>query len=347
MQALSHALEQDWAEKVELAIGLFCMGNWSYPCIRGFLEKHGIEMEKIHKIEISGPKVTISLSHKKLYLPLRDLGKYIKLACRFCLDFSSELADIAVGGQGSPRGWSTVIVRNKKWDGILEEAEAAGEIETMPLSEESFTRLEDTARKKIERNTRRILRKSKYISIPHFKTRDSSSIEGLIPLAAGKGFKELRSEIVSQGLCDACGACSAVCDIIEMENGLPRLKGKCPPYCSTCYLACTRTFLPVKTLEKRLDLGERSTPYLGKYCYIVAVRAVREDMISKGQNGAAVTALLRFFMRQGIVDGSILTCKGSALEPKVIFARNEKEILPCAGTVYSASTLLPVLRHLG
>ncbi len=346
-QALGDQLKQNWANRVGFTVGLFCMGNWSYPCIKGYLEKHGIELEKVRKVEISGYEVEVSLNGSKLVIPLAGLRKYVKLACKLCLDFASELADISVGSIGSPRGWSTVIVRSKLGEEVVTRAEAAGEIETREVDEEQLAKLAEVAGKKIERNTRRILGRARQgMSIPHFNTRLGTSLEELLPLAQGKGFTELWNEIVATGLCDACGACSAACEYIEMRNGLPRLKKRCPQDCNRCYLACTRTALPVRALEKNLDLGDTYRQYLGKYWRVLAVRATSEELLARAQNGGAVTALLKFSLTRGFIDGVVLTCRGEAWEPRAVLARSGADISNCAGTVYAASTPLPLFRRI-
>ncbi len=346
-QALGDLLENNWANSVSLAIGLFCMGNWSYPCIRGYFEKHGIGLEKVTRIEISGYDVEVSLNGSKIVLPLTGLRKYVKLACKLCLDFASELADISVGSIGSPHGWSTVIVRSELGEKVVTGAEAAEEIEVREVGEEQLAKLAEVARKKIERNTRRILGRIRQgMSIPHFNTRDAQNLEEILSLAKNKSFDELWNEIVATGLCDACGACSAACEHIEMRNGLPRLKKRCPQDCNRCYLACTRTALPVRALERSLNLGDAYRQHLGRYRRVLAVRATSDDLLDRAQNGGAVTALLKFSLNIGLVDGVVLTCRGEEWEPRAVFARNGAEISNCAGTVYAASTPLPMFRHI-
>jgi coenzyme F420 hydrogenase subunit beta len=220
-------------------------------------------------------------------------------------------------------------------------AEAAGEIEVRELSAEGLKKLEEAARKKVERNTRRILGRMKQgVGVPHYTTRELQSL----PDASGKGFEELWEEIVVPGLCDACGACSAACGQIEMRNGLPRLKGRCPSGCDRCYTACTRTALPVELLESSSNLRGTRVPYMGRYSRIVAVRATSDELLIRAQDGGAVTALIKFSLNTRLVDATLLTCRGREWEPLATLARSASEVAACAGSVYAASSPLPLLR---
>jgi len=50
---------------------------------------------------------------------VKDLIAAVRTGCHFCTDFTSELADISVGMVGSPDGYSTVIVRSQKGEGLF------------------------------------------------------------------------------------------------------------------------------------------------------------------------------------------------------------------------------------
>jgi coenzyme F420 hydrogenase subunit beta len=51
------------------------------------------------------------------------------------LDYTSELADISIGGVGSPAGRSTVLIRNEKGKDIFEGVIEKGYVEAVPLEE--------------------------------------------------------------------------------------------------------------------------------------------------------------------------------------------------------------------
>jgi coenzyme F420 hydrogenase subunit beta len=68
-------------------------------------------------------------------IPLADIKQYARKSCSFCHDFSSELADISAGGLGL-YGWTFIVVRTDKGDGLFSSAEKAGAIKTTSADEE-------------------------------------------------------------------------------------------------------------------------------------------------------------------------------------------------------------------
>ncbi len=84
-------------------------------------------------------------------------------------------------------------------------------------------------------------------------------------------FGKLKREIIDPGICTLCGACVASCEVLEVVNGRPTLKGPCTA-CGVCYNQCPRTIttesslignvrdvFTAKTLlsEERIKLGRK------------------------------------------------------------------------------------------
>lgn len=101
------------AETVYLTLGLFCSGNFDFSeSGRLKLEKLGgfnwdnakaINLRESLNIELkNGQTVKIALDH------LSDMRR---TACKYCDDYSAELADISFGGVGAPQAWTTVVMR--------------------------------------------------------------------------------------------------------------------------------------------------------------------------------------------------------------------------------------------
>jgi coenzyme F420 hydrogenase subunit beta len=49
-----------------------------------------------------------------------ELGGLVREGCDYCGDLVSRLADISIGSVGSPEGFSTVIVRSRRGEKLLE-----------------------------------------------------------------------------------------------------------------------------------------------------------------------------------------------------------------------------------
>jgi len=123
---------------LKLLIGLMCSESFTYE---GLMEKHiqktlGVNLGTIKKMNIKGKMLVTTESEVKA-IPLADVKQYARKSCGFCDDFSSELADVSVGGLGLD-GWTFVIIRTKEGEEIFEAAEKAGILETRPVEKGEF-----------------------------------------------------------------------------------------------------------------------------------------------------------------------------------------------------------------
>ena len=103
---------------VKYLVGLMCSECFDYE---GLIETHikgklGINPADITKMNIKG-KMLITTPAGTTAIPLSDVKQYVRTSCRVCEDFSSELADVSVGGLGLD-GWTFVIIRTEKGDFI-------------------------------------------------------------------------------------------------------------------------------------------------------------------------------------------------------------------------------------
>jgi coenzyme F420 hydrogenase subunit beta len=119
-----------------LAIGLFCSKVYYHDrLVEEFIhKKHGVDPSKVTKTIIkhgrfkvrAGPDIIVDV-------PLKELDEYVSGSCRYCIDYTSEFADISVGAIGSPDGWNTVIVRTEVGESLFESARNANVIEARPF----------------------------------------------------------------------------------------------------------------------------------------------------------------------------------------------------------------------
>jgi len=112
------------------------------------------------------------------------------------------------------------------------------------------------------------------------------------------GFGELKYNVTDKGTCCRCGACVAVCpvnvlDIDRVDSGVPVNTGKCIT-CSLCTWVCTG----INRWE-----GPDEKP-LGEYMDIfIGASAEKFDRV---QDGGVVTALVRYGLKKGYLDGAVL-----------------------------------------
>jgi len=123
---------------LKFLIGLMCSECFTY---NGLMEEHirkkmGINLGDIRKMNIKG-KMLLTTDTGVTPIPLAEIKQYTRKSCSICKDFSSELADISVGGLGLD-GWTFTIIRTEKGEELFSAAEKAGRVITKPLEEGSF-----------------------------------------------------------------------------------------------------------------------------------------------------------------------------------------------------------------
>jgi coenzyme F420 hydrogenase subunit beta len=94
--------------------------------------KLGINLHSVKRTKIVADKMTIITGEGEVAVPLVTIKKYARKACERCRDFSSELADISVGGLGLG-DWTLVILRTSIGEQIFGEAEKAEALVTRPV----------------------------------------------------------------------------------------------------------------------------------------------------------------------------------------------------------------------
>ena len=161
-----------------------------------------------------------------------------------------------------------------------------------------------------------------------------------------KVFGNLLAEVVRKDSCTGCGSCAATCPVfaIQMEEGKPKLAGVCLA-CQVCYNSCPVASLDLPQVEaKALGRARTAEEPIGVYKAIYTVRAKSPDVLSKCQDGGAVTTLLQQFFDDG-GDGAVITGaeEGKPWSPKPLVITSKQEVLAGAGTKYTPSpTMLGV-----
>lgn len=123
---------------LKFLIGLMCSECFTYE---GLMEKHiretlGVNLNTIKKMNIKG-KMLVTTDSEVKAIPLADVKQHVRKSCGFCDDFSSELADISLGGLGLD-GWTFAIIRTKGGEELFDAAEKAGVLQTRPVEKGEF-----------------------------------------------------------------------------------------------------------------------------------------------------------------------------------------------------------------
>jgi len=162
------------------------------------------------------------------------------------------------------------------------------------------------------------------------------------------GFEESLGKHVLPSLCIGCASCVVVCPIgcLEYINGRPVLTKECNS-CGICSRICPRYKVSISTLEQIIFNRERKPDEeFGIYRRIVIART-RDERIKKAcQDGGVVTSLLLYALKEGIIDGAIVSGvdeeKPLMATPKL--AESINEIIESAGTRYTYSPNILALK---
>jgi coenzyme F420 hydrogenase subunit beta len=120
------------ADSIVLAIGLFCMENFSFGAkTRRALEKRlSVKLGQIRKLNIKDD-VVVTTAGETVHIPFSVMDEFARPACFACTDFASEYADISCGGLGSPDGYTTTVLRTTAGEALYNRAKEDGAIEEL------------------------------------------------------------------------------------------------------------------------------------------------------------------------------------------------------------------------
>ena len=134
-------IKLDLSPAVVFTIGLFCNENIEFDGISEQMSKVGVREEDVDRMAISNGKLTIHAGNSNTSIPISDLKEYVPHHCRFCADHTSELADISIGSEGSPEGWSTIVIRTEKGEELFSKLESTTEVSTSSISTDEIEQL--------------------------------------------------------------------------------------------------------------------------------------------------------------------------------------------------------------
>ncbi len=124
------------AKNLVFTIGLYCSKVFDYQKMMvDYVEgKRGIDLKTVTKVNVKKNRLLVYVADKlALDEPVEVIHGIAREECNVCIDYSAELADLAIGAIGSAQGWSTVITRTPRAEEILKGAQDAGYVEVKNL----------------------------------------------------------------------------------------------------------------------------------------------------------------------------------------------------------------------
>jgi len=144
---------------VKLVVGLFCTWALSPDGFHQFL-KEKLDLPQVTKFDIPPPPANIFEAYTpsgKITFPLDEIRKFVMPACAYCLDMTSEFADISVGSVEGIEGWNTVIVRTGVGAQLVEMAKKKGKLEVDTLPPKKLAHLKEASLLKKKRALQQII----------------------------------------------------------------------------------------------------------------------------------------------------------------------------------------------
>ena len=135
------------SDNIGLVIGLFCTWALSQDSFGRFL-RDSLNLTKIKKFDIPPPpanRLDVYTQAGLVSFPLDRIREFKMPTCSYCLDMTSEFADVSVGSVEGVEGWNTVIIRTDKGADLVNLASNRGKLETAPLPEANLKHLKEAA----------------------------------------------------------------------------------------------------------------------------------------------------------------------------------------------------------
>jgi coenzyme F420 hydrogenase subunit beta len=130
LEAWQHKL----IDSLELTIGLFCLWTFSLGRLLEYLlQEHKIAANEIQHVDLTVNEYVVTAENKVVRIPISEVESHIMNRCRTCTDFTSELADLSIGGASPLEDWSIVIIRTQKGEDFFNRAVDEGIVTTKEI----------------------------------------------------------------------------------------------------------------------------------------------------------------------------------------------------------------------
>lgn len=139
-----------------IGIGLFCMWslNWDF---KDFIAEE-FPGEEVKKIVMLQDGIEVITDKQTKHIASELINPYTRPAgCNYCLDMTSELADISVGALEIEAGWNTLIIRSDRGQDLFDKAVQKGYLLVEDYPEDELNRLKKASLGKKVRSFKNIM----------------------------------------------------------------------------------------------------------------------------------------------------------------------------------------------
>ena len=150
------------------------------------------------------------------------------------------------------------------------------------------------------------------------------------------------SNVVTSGLCTGCGTCVGVCPnyAVHMRKNkgvyVPTLNYEKCTNCGVCSKVCPGQSIDLEQLSRKQHDDNQRQSLMGDYTNCFIGHSNDPTIRYNSSSGGLVTAILVFALKQGIINGALVTRMSAknSLEPEVFIARTPQEIVSASKSKY-------------
>lgn len=158
------------------------------------------------------------------------------------------------------------------------------------------------------------------------------------------GSKELKEDVLDSGRCIGCGACIDLCPYFKTHKGKTACLFPCTLEEGRCFAFCPKVEVDLEALTRQNFGQSYDGSPLGVYTSIQTAKAGPGTKGGAYQSGGTVSALMDFALKQGVIDGAILTDQDGIL-PVPRLVTEPEDVYACAGSKYSSAPTLSELNR--
>ena len=153
------------------------------------------------------------------------------------------------------------------------------------------------------------------------------------------GPTELLTDVLQNNFCIGCGACIDLCPYFRSYKGKTAMLFPCTRKEGRCFAFCPKVEVDLDAISQHLF----GTPYdgnsLGSHIAVKMSHAGPRVGKASFQAGGTVSAVIKFALDKGYINGAILTDR-DILNPVPKLVTNSEDVLRCASSKYTASPTL-------
>ena len=153
------------------------------------------------------------------------------------------------------------------------------------------------------------------------------------------GLDRLQTQVLSQGLCSFCGACTGMCPYLVPFQGRMAVVDSCPVTESRCCQFCPRMGVDVDLITSTLFGVAYSGEPIGETREVIVARSTETEVRERAQYGGTVSTLIRLAFQSRLISTAVLAKLVDGV-PQGVTVSSAKEMLDCCGSSYLVCPVL-------